>query len=460
MYSGDSQVTATPVGNRHASVSNRRPRKGRMKLVFVWLFLIGLILPIQLFVGPLRLSPYRIVLLVALFPCLITLFSGRCGKIRLPDVLIFLYATWAAIALFWAHRVDAVEPAGIHTVETLGSYFIARCYIRSAREFRKVVQILLIAIIVLIPVALFESLTDRNILLDALSTVFTVHARWDIEGRLGLQRAMAAFEHPILYGIFCASALGLVFYVLGHGRISPANCLRAGLVAIATFFSLSAGPLLALVSQFGLMGWDKLASRIPHRWAILCGLVLLAYVTVDLLSNRSPAEVFISYLTFTPRNSYNRILIWQYGTAEVLRHPVFGIGLNEWVRAPWMSTSMDNFWLAKAVRYGLPCFGFLAAALLTLCASVARMRVRDKEVKNCRLGWFVTIMGMVIAGGTVAYWNAIYCLFMFLIGSGVWMLDYNLTKNPRAGRRKLEHKHSPRHKNGANLAIKDNHFRS
>jgi O-antigen ligase len=185
-----------------------------------------------------------------------------------------------------------------------------------------------------------------------------------------------------------------------------------------------------------LIGWDKITRRIPHRWAILFGLFFATYVTVDLLSNRSPAEVFISYLTFNQKNSYNRVHIWHFGIAEILRHPFFGIGFNEWQRLWYMSTSMDNFWLQKAVRYGIPTFGFLAAALIALCASIARLRLREKELQNCRLGWFISFTGMAIAGATVNYWNAVYCLFMFLIGSGVWMLDCNAAKTP-SGRRRI-----------------------
>lgn len=416
-------TTTTALSRRQSSRTKRDRRRRRLNLIIISLFFCGLIVPIQLFIGPLRLSPYRIILLVLFIPSLIAYFSGRSGKVRLPDVLIFLYAIWASIALFRIHGLKAVEPAGIHFVETVGSYLLARCYIRSAVDFHNMIRILFFFIVILLPFTFFESLTGRNILTETLGAVFTVPQRWDIEGRLGLERAMGSFEHPILYGVFCAGALGLVFYGLGHGRISTANFLRSGLVALATFFSLSTGPLVALMSQIYLTGWDIITRRIQGRWTILCGLVIAAYVTVDLISNRSPVEVFISYLTFNPHNAYNRVWIWHFGTAEVLRNPIFGIGLNEWQRAFWMSGSMDNFWLVKAVRYGLPALGFLVAGVIALGTSLARLRSRDRRVQNYRKGWFITIISLAIAGSTVHYWNAVYCLFMFLIGSGVWMLD-------------------------------------
>ena len=55
---------------------------GALKTIppFVFLFLIGLIVPIQIFVGPLRLSTYRIVLVVLFIPCLVMLVSGKVGR--------------------------------------------------------------------------------------------------------------------------------------------------------------------------------------------------------------------------------------------------------------------------------------------------------------------------------------------------------------------------------------------
>jgi hypothetical protein len=69
---------------------------------------------------------------------------------------------------------------------------------------------------------------------------------------------------------------------------------------------------------------------------------------VDLLSNRTPFHVFVTYLTFSVETGYARIMIWNWGIAEVMRHPVFGIGLAEWERPLWKSGSMDNFWLVRS----------------------------------------------------------------------------------------------------------------
>jgi hypothetical protein len=90
----------------------------------------------------------------------------------------------------------------------------------------------------------------------------------------------------------------------------------------------------------------------------------MTYVGIDLFSTKTPFHVFVNYFTFSKQSAYNRILIFEYGTAEVARHPVFGIGLGDWERPVWMSDSMDNFWLVTAVRYGVPALFLLLLGLL------------------------------------------------------------------------------------------------
>jgi hypothetical protein len=43
-------------------------------------------------------------------------------------------------------------------------------------------------------------------------------------------------------------------------------------------------------------------------------------------------------------------------------------------------------------------------------------------LKAYRAGWLIAIVALIIAGLSVHFWNAIYCLIMFLQGSGVWLL--------------------------------------
>src|SRR5690606_24512907 len=101
------------------------------------------------------------------------------------------------------------------------------------------------------------------------------------EPRFGLYRAQVVFEHPILYGAFCASAFGLVYYVQGHQGSSIARQVRSGIVGLAVVFSVSTGALTSLIAQMFLMAWNYATRRMANRWKILGLLFLIAYVAVD-----------------------------------------------------------------------------------------------------------------------------------------------------------------------------------
>ena len=87
-----------------------------------------------------------------------------------------------------------------------------------------------------------------------------------------------------------------------------------------------------------------------------------------------------------------------------------------------VSDSVDNFWLVKAMRYGLPDFLFLALALGTVIWSMCRRRIVEQADRMARKAWMATACGLLLAGCTVHFWNAIFCLFFFFLGAGTWLM--------------------------------------
>lgn len=393
------------------------------RAIIVIFFMVGLVVPFIFFLGPLRLSVYRLILIVLFLPALFSWLSGGAGEKRLIDFLIYAHALWAAAALLVHHGWGGGgEFAGMWIVETVGPFLIARWCIRSEVDFRLFARVWLCCIAVLVPFAVVETLTSHPVLLSILGKIAPVPPNAVMEQRWGLDRAQASFEHPILFGTFCAGAFGVSYYLARGPHLRRQRLIRCLPTAAATFCSLSVGAWVGFYLQGALMLWELITRRLARRWTILGALFLLAYIVVDILSNRSPFHVFVDYMTFNQGNSYNRILIWNFGTASVWKHPIMGVGLMGWERPWWMHASMDNFWLVFAVRYGLPAFAAFAGAVILLCWQLGR-RELPQSIAACRMGLLVTIGGLSIAGATVHYWNATYCLFTFLLGSGMWMLD-------------------------------------
>jgi hypothetical protein len=396
--------------------------RSRKSSVLIPIFIFTLALPVFFYVGTTRLSPYRLVLLATLIPCFVAWVSGSVGRIRLPDIFILLTAMWGAIVLVTLHGDEALQSAGIFAIETFGPFIFAKRYIRDVFAFHRMVRSLVFMVLFLLPFAVYENVAGRPILIELFSNIMPAYNVVFDEPRLGLRRAQVTFEHFILFGFACSSAFALSFYVFGSPRRRE-GVLAPGLVAMTVFCSLSAGALLSVAVQAMLIGWDKITARVTRRWAILATIIIGSFLVVNLASNRTPFEVFISYLTFDADTSYMRVQIWYYGTQSVMAHPIFGIGLGDWERPSWMSGSIDNFWLVAANRYGIPGFLFIAGSFLSVCFGLGRLRNLSFQVAQCRKGLIITICGLIISLCTVHVWDAPYVLTIFLLGSGMWMFE-------------------------------------
>ncbi|NBZ89182.1 hypothetical protein [Stagnihabitans tardus] len=409
--------------------------------VVVALFFLGMMMPtsVGISLGGLRLSVYRVVLLVMFLPMLITLFSGRCGKPHLFDALALGHAALALVSLIhWGGLQQGLESGGIYIVEFAGAYLLGRLYIRSSEDFRALARAYVVTVVGMLAFTIPEALTSVHILHDGIAAVTGGAPAPYIDQRMGLERTFGPFDHPILYGVFSASAFSLAYFVLAEKRLTNGRGMALVLgVALATFLSASGGPYVVLMMQAFVAGWERVMGRLPTRWKLLWALFAVIYACIDLFSNRTPFHVFVTYFTFSTVSAYNRILLFEFGTAEVARHPWLGVGLGDWVRPVWMSDSMDNFWLLIAMRYGLPAWALLVGLMLGLVWAVGRRKGLPEPWKRARHAWAFTLFGITVAAATVHLWNALFVLFLFLIGSGAWLYDARLPKRigqpPRLG---------------------------
>lgn len=378
----------------------------------------------SLSLGSLRLSPYRITLILLLLPALGKVLSNRHTPFGAVDALMAMHSVWAGISLVVNMGLSGGgETAGIYVIETFGAYIVARAYITDLEAFTRVLKLVFLVVATLFVFAAAESLSGFHILREPFKAVMGGAGPHYIEPRLGLTRAFASFEHPILFGVFAAGGFAGTYFVLCEAQLNKETIKKLGVVAGATFFSLSGGPYTALALQIGLIAWDKITLGIAGRWYMLAGLFGAAWAVVTLMSNRSPLLVFISYLTFSANSAYNRVHIWNYGTAEVARHPIFGLGLNDWIRAPWMSSSMDNYWLLTTMRYGIPAAAFLIIAAFMIVGKHHQSTLGNKRLHQARKAWMITFIGYFLAGLTVHFWNSLMVQFFFFIGCGMALVS-------------------------------------
>ncbi|KEO51626.1 O-antigen ligase domain-containing protein [Thioclava pacifica] len=404
----------------------------------VFIMMLAILVPVAFHLGPLALTGVRLVLLVAVLPLLYRLFTGQYGRMLLIDWLFIAHFLWAALALAVNNPDRVIQQAGSVGIEFLGGYMMGRAYIRTREDFAALAKALVWSVVFLLPFALVEAKTGTPPLamlinkLPGLSSITLVYA----EPRLGLERVQGSFNHPILFGLYVSVSFPFAFVAFKGIRSRLWRVVMAGIVLFTGALALSSGALLALLLQIGLIAWYQTFKGIEWRWWLLIGLFALSYVAIDLLSNRTPIRVFMSYATFSAHTAYWRMLIFEWGMHNVWSNPIFGIGLNDWVRPAWMHTpSVDNFWLLTTMRYGIPGFLLLATGYgLGLAQIMRRDFSQDPRLLVFRRAWVFTFVGLSFTLCTVHVWDSVYAFVFFMFGAGLWMIDTKPSAQAKAPR--------------------------
>ena len=386
--------------------------------ILAGLFLLSLLVPHRFYIGGLMFQPYKFWLTILFVPLLIMFFMGKAGRPMLVDWLMIGTTLWMLLSTARNHGVGyAVVTGGSYVVEFLGAYLLARIAIRSAADFRRMVVVLFIVLLVLLPFAVLEAFSGRPVLAQWIGADWII--KW-IGERMGMRRTQTAFEHPILFGAFVSTMFGLFWYALIPNATLIARLFLASLAGIATIFSLSTGAFLAVQVQILLIFWELITRPHPQRWRIFGWLVVIGYFALDQITTRTPFHTLVNYAAFSSHSAYMRIIVYEHGMAIVRANRLFGIGFHDWPRPFWVSGSVDNFWLLTAMRHGIPALAMFAAAIALIILRAGRQPMIDPLDRACRAAFLTALGGVIIAGGTVHYWRALLVFVVFIIGSGVW----------------------------------------
>jgi hypothetical protein len=231
-------------------------------------------------------------------------------------------------------------------------------------------------------------------------------------------RAQGTFEHPILFGLVGSMAFANVLYIY-RDRFLRSVQLAAFFVFIV-FTTISSGPMLSILIQAALTGWDRLLWFMRFKWVVFGFLVLMGFMLLKIASQFHVLDFIIQNLMFNPQTADGRLVILEYGTREIINHPLFGIGLSDWVR-PWdKGASVDNFWLNHAMRFGVPSLVFLVVALTISCVRIVLETTLDRREASYRTGYLITLAGLVVTLGTVYIWSATAVFVCIYFGAGAW----------------------------------------
>lgn len=421
-------ITSPSVRQSRPATSPAAVGTGHLSFVVI-LYLMTIALPVHFDIAGIFMTSTRAVLLVTTIPIAVRLFTGKLGRVLPTDVLLLTYILWAISTLFINSRSQAITIGGSYAVELYGSYLLARNYIRTPEQFRAVCRALLAVLAFVLPFAIYETQTGRPpipLFIAKLPAIYSWNDYYNVLAgrRLGLERSQVIFSHPIHFGLFCASMISLALVAFKGLIPSFQRYLLGGMVCAGVIASVSSGALLPMALQVGLMLWAWVLRPVRARWVILISIIVVCYVIVDILANRSPVTVFLSYATLSPGTALGRIQIFEWGMNNVWKNPIIGIGLNDWERPWWKSSSMDNFWLLVTVRYGIPGFFLLISAYFWLVWKVARRNLGDGgAIWQFRRAWVFMQIGIIVTLSTVDVWATIQSYVFFLLGCGAWFVS-------------------------------------
>lgn len=387
-------------------------REVPMPIVFM---LVLLLVPseVSINLGSVLLPIYRIGLLLLAPFAAFRYLLGSAPKSRLADGGILFSSIWVGVSLANHYDVSLViEPAGLWWVEALVPYLAARAWLTTPRSVTATLRLIVMIVCPLGLVGIAGSIMHVDPI-DSVILPMLGRSQIQYGHRLGMQRVSLMFLHPIHWGVFAAVTFTATMALFRGGMT---RLLRCGTSLCAVVSSLSSGALAALTVQIGLMSWNRLMAGNRHRWLILFVALAFIYVLVDLISTRSPMRVAFTYLTFSSHTAYWRMIIWEYGSAEALRHPLFGIGFEEWERPSYMySGSMDNFWLVIAVRHGIPALlGFCLIAVVPVVKGFRKLARGGPDPTT--EAYIFALAGLVVSACTVHYWLALLVFFTFFCG--------------------------------------------
>ena len=115
----------------------------------------------------------------------------------------------------------------------------------------------------------------------------------------------------------------------------------------------------------------------------------------------------------------------EYGTLPGIEKRVSRVCQGTMMLGPGELDRPRPWALGAAVLLGgllYPLIG-VAVAVCGLVVAAGRRKGLPDDWRRARHAWAFTLFGISVAAATVHLWNALFVLFLFLLGSGAWLTD-------------------------------------
>jgi hypothetical protein len=381
--------------------------------IAAWLALIGLIVPAEMTLRPagIAITPGRVGLILLLFPAIYVLCK-RGGRVLSADLFVCATSAWMTGAAVYVSGWGAISSApGAESVEFLGSYLVARAFFFGPVALTKFIRVLKFLSIILIMLALAEFISGRSIVHHTFAAIVGANPA-PVSYRLNALRAMATFDHAILFGAFCPLVTAILLY---WERNALRKALWVGLCFIGCIVSLTSVALMSFFIVLALYTYDRMMRQYRWRWGALW-MALAIFLLAIYLATNAPLGWVITHLTFDPESGYFRYMIWDASLVYISQAPLAGYAFNL-LHHDILDHTVDSVWLVSSLRYGVPMIAFLLLANLAAFLPTRTFKNRSADdINRMSTAFTIVLMMFLFIGLTVHYWNFMWIFWGLCIG--------------------------------------------
>ncbi|MFH0295869.1 O-antigen ligase family protein [Bradyrhizobium sp. 31Argb] len=419
-YLRDRQLSSV---RRAASGSHSRTE------LYLKVLLVAIFLPegLSFFVGDFRLSVARVLIFVSSIAAISRLSSARAVVCVPSDILAPVAGVWMMFAATITGGLTGLKGAGIDAIVFTGGYLTFR-YLTPGDSSVRLARFSCMLAVLIVCIALLDPWNDKLFTYEFIKGI-TGYVKFSYEGALatkaetlyreGVIRAMGPLEHSILFGAVCAW-FGTVALITFRSQVF--GWAVAGIALIGVLFSQARSPLLAYLIGFALAMFYVATPRFTARWKLV-GLCVTAIVVTVFTFSGNPVVTLVRLCGVSPEAAWYRQAIWQVGGRVVLGSPIFGIGANgdwDWQsNGALLSESVDAFWLANAMAYGIPGSILVLLTIVGACwlGSIDKSRHLTPEEGRLSVALGVVITTIVFLGFMVHFWGI--CLILIAVFAGM-----------------------------------------
>lgn len=368
--------------------------------------------------GGIMLTMPRLLLLVAIPVVVLRLLRrtpGSTFRFGGCDTIVLLAGIWMFLSVCITQGFGrAVIGSSVMILEFCGGYFLVRTGLNRPGEAVAVARLLATMIALDGLLSVLDVLQNRPFMLDLAHSITGFEQIWGADYRHGMMRALGMQEHPIMLGT--VSVIGAALSLLTLRGFRRAATLLGCLIGLAT--SDSSAPTLSFLLICGLLVYQSVLAPYPGRWRMLLAAGLAAFL-LFLMAYPSPLAFLIMHMTSVPEDGFYRLLIWSLVGPLVLASPLVGLGLETDFAARFsVANTIDCFWLASAVNFGIVGSALFVLTLLTACGKPVRRcasfagltgAVTNDDVRLGRALGIIIFLFFFI-GMTVHFWGTVWLL--------------------------------------------------